>query len=328
MNIADAKTMLLAVCRQPERTIVPYLQGPPGVGKTSIAAQVAETLKLPIIVTNLTTCESVDLRGLPKIENGRTVWANPYPREGRGILVLDEISSAARDVQVAAHHVVHAEVGSDVGVGPEWHIIVTGNRAVDKSLYTAMGAPLRNRLDIIEIEPDAGVTTSWMMDNGIDPLVCGFLRWRPELLIPREMPGEGAFPSPRAYAECSTILSLMVSPQIEQEMLRGKIGEAAAVEFEAYLKTVRELPTIEAIAQDQERAPVPTSPSLLYALITNLSYWSRRTGKSMARFAVRCPAEFALLYIRDVVGHISLKHDPDIRAWIGEHKTLFLGAEL
>jgi hypothetical protein len=328
MNIADAKTMLLALCRQPERNIVPYLQGPPGVGKTSIAAQVAEELDIPLIVTNLTTCESVDLRGLPHIENGRTVWANPYPRSGRGILVLDEISSAARDVQVAAHHLVHAEIGSDVGIGPGWHIVLTGNRASDKTHYTAMGAPLRNRLDIIEIEADVAVSVAWMMEHDVHPFICGFLRWRPELLIAREIPGEGAFPSPRAYTECSAILSLDVNVPIEQEMLKGKIGEGAAIEFCAYLRTARELPSIEAIAADQSNAPIPTSPSLLYALITNLSYWSRKTGKSLAKFAARCPAEFALLYIRDIAGHIRLKTDPDIRAWVSEHKALFLEAEL
>lgn len=323
MNMDNVSKMLGSIFEQKTRSTVVYLQGPPGIGKTAVPAQVAERMNMECIITALPASEAVDLRGLPQITDGATRWACPFPRSGRGVLVLDEISSAPSDVQVAAHHIVRSEPGSDIGVGDGWHIVLTGNRAADKSFFRSLGAPLRNRVVIVDCEADPIISTKYMMDHGCSPLVTGFLRWRPELLTAREIPADGPFPSPRAYEECSNILQLSVSAEIESEMLRGTIGQGAANELCAYLRTARELPSIEAIEQDQERADIPSSPSLLYALITSMSYYTRQTKKSLAKFASRCPAEFALLYIRDVTGHLSLKNDPDVRKWIGNHKKLF-----
>ena len=323
MNIAKAGEMLRAICQQPERELVVYLQGAPGLGKTAICEQIAAELNMPLLNFALPSCEAVDLRGLPTIVDGKTHWACPLPQEGRGLLILDEIASAPADVQVAAHHVVWSQAGSEIGVGRGWHIVLTGNRAQDKTYYRAMGAPLRNRLAMIEIEADAGAWVQWAMEHGIDPLITGFMRWRPELLTAREIPSEGAFPSPRAWEQASHALHLTVSAEIEAELLRGLVGQGAHVELMAYLRTARELPSIEAIERDQARAEVPASPSLLYALITSISQYTRQTKRSLAKFAARCPAEFTLLYIRDIAGHISLKSDPEIRAWIGKHQKLF-----
>ena len=323
MNIANAISMLRSVCSSDERQMVIFLQGPPGCGKTAICEQVALENNLPMLNFALPSCEAVDLRGLPQIVDGRTVWACPLPRDGRGMLVLDEIASSPADVQVAAHHVVHSQSGSDIRVGPAWHIVLTGNRAQDKTHFRAMGSALRNRLIMIDIEPDVQSWVAWAQEHNINPLVTGFLRWRPEVLTAREIPGEGAFPSPRSWAAASRVLGLAVSASTESEMLRGAVGEGASIELCAYLRTARELPSISAIEADQDGSPVPSSPSLLYALITCLSQYTRQTGNSLARFAARCPAEFTLLYIRDIAGRVSLKTDPDIRAWVAKHKKLF-----
>lgn len=326
MNIQKATQMLEAICSNEKRSIVVFLQGPPGIGKTNICEQIANRLNKKLVNFALPSCEAVDLRGLPQIINGRTHWACPLPKEGSGILVLDEIASAPADVQVAAHHVVWSQEGSEIGAGNGWHIILTGNRSQDKTYYRALGAPLRNRIAMIEVEADPGVWVAWAMEQGINPLITGFIRWRPELLTPKngDIPNEGAFPSPRAWDQASRVLHLSgISADIESEMLRGLVGQGAHTELMAYLRTARELPSIEAIEANQEKAEVPSSPSLLYALITSLSQYTRQTKKSLAKFASRCPAEFALLYIRDIAGHYPLKSDPDIRAWVAGHKKLF-----
>ena len=51
---------------------------------------------------------------------------------------------------------------------------------------------MRNRLVMINCEPDVTQWCHWAMDNKIAPTVTAFLRWRPELLISKEIPGEGA----------------------------------------------------------------------------------------------------------------------------------------
>jgi hypothetical protein len=161
------------------------------------------------------------------------------------------------------------------------------------------------------------------MSNGIHPHVVGFLRWRPDLLYAKEIPTDGAFASPRAYESVSHIMHLTVSADVEREMIAGTIGDGAATEFCAYLRTARELPSIDAILAAPEKAAVPTSPSVLYALTTCLSQYTRQIKKPAMAYIQRLPAEFALLYIMDIRDHFDIRSDAAIYAWIGNHKQLF-----
>lgn len=320
----EIASTLTTLFKQETRNVVVFLQGPPGMGKTAVVAQAARRAAKELNTFALPTCESVDLRGLPNIVNGATQWASPLPQDGRGVLLLDELSSAAPDVQVAAHHLVHAEPGSDMSLPEGWHLVLTGNRASDKTHYRATSAPLRNRLVMINCEPDIKQWCEWAMDNSISSTIVGFLRWRPELLISKEIPGEGAFPSPRSWEAVSHLLSFQMSPAIEREMILGAIGEGATIEFDAYLKAARDLPNIESILAAPTKAAVPKSPAQLYALATSIAQYTREHNKSAMRYVTRMPAEFALLYVMDVRrGGYDIRKDEAIAKWIGEHVQLF-----
>ena len=321
----EIASTLTTVFKQETRRTVIFLQGAPGIGKTAAVGQAAKSVGKKLVTFALPTCESVDLRGLPLVENGITRWASPLPREGQGVLLLDEVSSSAPDVQVAAHHLVHAEPGSDMSLPAGWHLVLTGNRAQDKTHYRATSAPLRNRLTIINADPDVKQLAEWAMDNNISPVVTGFVRFRPELLMSKEIPGEGAFPSPRSWEAISNILALETGSLIEREMIQGTIGEGASIEFAAYLKTSREMPAIELIIKDQAKAQLPKSPAQQYALVTSLAQYTRERGESAMRYVSRMPAEFALLYVMDVRrgGHYDIRKDKEIGKWIGEHSKLF-----
>ena len=322
MNTCDLQTTLNALFTLPERAPSVLLLGAPGVGKTAIVAQCAAKACLSLATIALPTCEAVDLRGLPHIDTlGRTQWASPLPREGKGVLLLDELSSAAPDVQVAAHHIVWAERGSDMSTS--YHVVLTGNRASDKTLFRATSGPLRNRLIILNIEPELEQWIAWGQTYGIAPEVIGFLRWRPVLLAAKEIPKDGAFPSPRAWERVSQILSLSVSQSIERELLSGTIGDGPATEFAAYLHSARELDTIEKIKSNPTKARVPSEPSTLYALTSLLAHYTRGSKRGIMAYVKRLPAEFALLYVRDIKEAYDIGSDKEIRNWIAEHPRLF-----
>ena len=154
MNTADVQETLYKLFIKPEKAVNIFLQGGPGVGKTSIVAQAAKKAKKNLITFALPTCEAVDLRGIPHVVDGKTVWASPLPRTGEGVLLLDEVSSAPPDVQVAAHHLIWAEEGSDMSLPKGWHVVLTGNRVQDKTLYRSMSGPLRNRLATVQCQAD------------------------------------------------------------------------------------------------------------------------------------------------------------------------------
>ncbi len=88
------------------------LWGPPGVGKSQLVAQVAARHAVPLVDIRLAQMEPTDLRGIPFRDGRHVVWSVPAAlpdaeRHGpRGILFLDEITSAVPTVTAAAYQLI------------------------------------------------------------------------------------------------------------------------------------------------------------------------------------------------------------------------------
>ena len=79
---------------------------------------------------------------------------------------------------------------------------------------------------------------------------------------------EAAFPCPRTWEYVSNVVNQRANldPGVERALFRGAVGEAAAVEFSAFLKVWRELPHPNAVIDDPENAFVPQNAIALIAL--------------------------------------------------------------
>uniref|UniRef100_UPI0025DB766D AAA family ATPase n=1 Tax=Sulfuricurvum sp. TaxID=2025608 RepID=UPI0025DB766D len=87
-----------------------FLWGAPGIGKSSIIKQIARESGIECIDLRLSLMDPTDLKGIPFYEKDShsALWAPPsfLPREGRGILFLDELNSAAPAVQASAYQLI------------------------------------------------------------------------------------------------------------------------------------------------------------------------------------------------------------------------------
>ena len=89
--------------------------GPPGIGKSSIVAQTAAAHRLRFSDVRLSQLAPTDLRGLPVAVKGISRWYPPefFPRQGRGVLFLDEINLAPPTMQgMAQQLILDRRVGS------------------------------------------------------------------------------------------------------------------------------------------------------------------------------------------------------------------------
>ena len=148
-------------------------------------------------------------------------------------------------------------------------LIACGNRETDRGVVHRMPTPLASRFVHLEIRVDAEDWLAWGAANGIAAEVLFFITYEPDLLhVFDPKSTERAFPTPRTWEFASKIVKHRngLDPEAERALFRGTVGEAAAVEFAAFLKVWRELPHPRAVVNDPENADIPKNASALMAL--------------------------------------------------------------
>jgi hypothetical protein len=240
--------------------------GPPGIGKSSIVAQTAEANELAFIDLRLSQLAPTDLRGLPVAENGLSRWYPPefLPREGKGVLFLDELNLAPPAMQgMAQQLILDRQVGS-YHVPEGWFIWAAGNRKEDMAAVYDMPSPLANRFLHLEVEPEFESFKRYALTHGVHEHILAFLAFRPDLLH-KLIPQQTAWPSPRSWIMANHLHRAHLG-------IESAIGTATAQEFKAFVALYGSIPDLEAILQgDGDGIPFPGEPSLSYATIIGLT---------------------------------------------------------
>jgi hypothetical protein len=249
------------------------LWGPPGVGKSRIVSQVATAHGVPLIDIRLSQMEPTDLRGIPFRNGARVEWSVPAllpdaSRHGpRGILFLDEITSAPPTVTAAAYQLILDRRLGEYVLPEGWTLFAAGNRYGDRGVTYVMPAPLANRFVHYEIEPHLDDWVAWAHAAEIDDRVIAFLRFRPDLLFEFDPARNAvAFPSPRSWEYAHRALAKFAGdPDLLLPALQACVGQAAAVELNAFVEHMTELPDIHAILEGRCR-DVPKTLDLKYGV--------------------------------------------------------------
>ncbi|MBF0470292.1 MAG: AAA family ATPase [Gammaproteobacteria bacterium] len=321
------------------------LWGPPGVGKSQIVLQVGIKHQVEVVDIRLSQMEPSDLRGIP-FRNGALVeWAVPLllPNDGRngsrGILFLDEITSAPPSVSAAAYQLILDRRLGEYRVPDGWAIIAAGNRQGDRGVTYTMPAPLANRFSHFEVDVHLDDWVEWAYLNGIDEAIIAFLRFRPELLFdfdPAHNPV--AFPSPRSWEFAHRALKKFSHrPALLLESLQACVGTVAGIELNAFVENLENLPDIDAILRGEE-VEIPAEIDLQYAVASALvgRAVAVRGGEGAAtvygmilNFANRFPQkEMGVMLVSDL--HRAIGSDlfslPEFEPWAAAVADLLLHA--
>lgn len=284
-----------------------FLWGSPGIGKSAIVKQVAREKNLPVHDVRAALLDPVDLRGIPTVRGDRTTWTAPefLPTGGDGLLFLDELNAAPPLVQAACYQLVLDRALGEYQLPDGWIVIAAGNLESDRAVTSRMSTALSSRFLHLELDIHLDDWSQWAFANEIRPEIIAFIRFRPELLHkfnPRS--GERVFPCPRTWEFTSKILNGSPAREIEFEMIKGAVGEAAAAEFTGFLRIYRDLPSPDAILLNPDQSDVPTDPATLYALCGALARKaSEQTADRLFRYFNRLPPEFSVMAVRDSERH-------------------------
>jgi len=240
--------------------------GPPGVGKSSIVAQVASAAHLDLIDLRLSQLAPTDLRGLPVAAGKVSKWLPPefLPSDGKGILFLDELNMAPPAVQgIAQQLILNRQVGN-YSVPDGWFVWAAGNRKEDRAAVFDMPAPLANRFLHFEVEPHFESFRAWAGTRGVHEQILAFLAFRPTLLHQPDSKNP-AWPSSRSWELASELHEIGMP-------IGAAVGTGAEAEFNAFCKLYQDLPDLEKILlSGGEDIEFPKEPSLRYAITIGLS---------------------------------------------------------
>jgi hypothetical protein len=273
------------------------LWGGPGVGKTSAVREMAEASELPCEVVIASIREPSDFAGLPVVAadgTGVTLaapqWAERLVAAGRGVLFLDEVSTAPPAVQAALLRVVLERSVGDLELPDDVAVVAAANPPDQAADGWDLAAALANRFCHLEWTLEArewadgllaGFTPMQVPKFDTDSMdarlsvarsmVSAFVMARPHLMYspPRDAAGAGlAWPSPRAWAMTARLIAAADVAEDDQDvkftLVAGCVGTAVGAEFLAWSIDL-ELPDPEAVLADPDSYVVPERGDRAYA---------------------------------------------------------------
>ncbi|MFE4634379.1 AAA family ATPase [Streptomyces sp. NPDC056773] len=277
------------------------LWGEPGIGKTAALTQLAASLDLPLTTVIASVHEPSDFSGLPVVgddpaEQGVPMappdWAVRLVRAGRGLLFLDELSTAPPAVQAALLRLVLERRIGTLRLPPEVRIVAAANPRSSAADGWELSPPLANRFVHLQWTHDhevvvRGLGGTWPRATlpRLDPerlpeavdfarrAVCGLLAARPKLV--HQLPsGEsrrgGPWPSPRSWDMTLRLIAFATAAGSSREVLsllvRGTVGDGPGLELLASLDRM-DLPDPESLLADPAAAVLPERGDLRQAVL-------------------------------------------------------------
>lgn len=328
-NITSVKpslaTKMLDICLDADQPVV--LWGAPGVGKSQLTKQSAVRRTMGLIDVRLALLSDVDLRGIPHTDDGWTVWAPPgfLPRANvPTILFFDEMNRAAVSVMNAGLQLFLDRRLGEYVLPPEVRIVAACNRATDGGGVTNLPAALLNRFTHINIEPDYKDWLRWAAGAGINPITQAFIRFRPNLLHAFN-PKAQASPTPRAWEFVSKITWRDEPLDVKSPIYDGTVGQEAGVEYTAFERSWRDLPSITDIMLHPATAPVPKGEATKFAVANALSHeMTMANAGSVFTYLQRLDDEYQVFAVS-----LASQRDPSLQntrafiTWGSSHVDLF-----
>lgn len=270
-----------------------FIWGPPGIGKSELVADVANSGILgnaTVIDLRLALLEPTDIRGYPfrNAETNTMEWSPPADLPSNEwskkydtiILFLDELNSAPPSVQSAAYQLILNRRVGQYALPDNVMIVAAGNRENDRGVTYRMPAPLANRFRHVNMTVDFNDWSSWAINHNIHPDVIGYLTYAKQDLFEFDpKTSSHAFATPRSWSYVSEILFTPGFDNVDsfeqKAEVAGAIGDGMATKFIEHRRIAAYLPSPDDVIKGKAEKldnKLSQEISAKYSLVIGLAY--------------------------------------------------------
>lgn len=319
-----AHDLSVTLSKLTDKKVPVFLWGAPGIGKSSIVKQIAQKKDIGFIDLRLALMDPTDLKGIPFYDRDahQALWAPPafLPKDGEGILFLDELNSAPPSVQASAYQLILDRRVGEYELPNGWAIVAAGNREGDKGVTYKMGAPLANRFVHFEMEISVEDWCDWAYQNNIDESIIGYISYKNEHLFTFDAKNlEKSFATPRSWEYVDKVLKSEIDASVFLETISGAISKEVAVGYLSFKKVQNKLPNIEDILNSGE-AEYPQEADVLHALSVGLVSAVLRDVDALdnvLKYSLNLKGEFSVKVVQDLQRNsVSMEHSAVFKEWV------------
>jgi hypothetical protein len=277
----------------------------------------------------------IDPTDEPNFENG-LMWTRVLSVDKQRVSVkvynLEVEGSHTYTVSnMLVHNCMHLLQKREIGgkkISDNVVFIAATNEKKDKAGVKGILEPVKSRFfSIIRLEPNVQDWIKWAIKKDISIETIAFVRGFPDYLQGFEpsvlMQNT---PSPRTIEHADRLYQMFKDSDssILYEAVKGAAGEKYAIEFLAFIDSMKELPTLQEIIDNPCMAKIPEEISLKFAVSTMLgANTSKENIEKISRYIERLDHEFQFKYYSDI-----LERKPEIGEtsiytnWILKNKDL------
>jgi hypothetical protein len=330
ISIAQAKPLVMDALKA---NLAIMLKSSPGLGKSSLAKEIADEHELELIDIRLSQMDPTDMSGLPMKQGDRAVYlpisnfpleGDPLPKGKNGwLLLLDEINSAPLAVQAAAYRLI---LDRELGTKPlhkRVAVMAAGNLTTDKAITNRLSTAMQSRMIHLTLEADVQAWMNWANKNDIDHRIKSFIEFKPDLLHKFDPNhNDETYPCPRTWE----FMSKLTKPHAELSedriaLYAGTIGEGPAREFFTYTKIFGQIAKIEDILKNPDGIKVPEETGTQFAYTGMIAhYMNEQNAEPLMRFLKRFTIDFQVICLRSLLtSKVNMREHAVIREWIREN---------
>jgi SpoVK/Ycf46/Vps4 family AAA+-type ATPase len=272
-SYGELRSLLLATLRA---GISVLLRGHPGVGKSSLARELAAAMGLPLVDIRLAQRDPAEICGVYFPDRDKQVLALFPPEWVQQacaqpcFVFLDEINAAVTKLhQAAAYQIVLEHRVGPHRFHPDTVVMAAGNLEEDNAIVTTLSSALCNRFAHYVMRVDANDWLGWAQRAGIGEEVCAYIGRHGEEALYHPMDGGYAFPTPRSWEMASRVLA-RADERDAKRVVAACVGPEAAEMLFNFLRVYRRVDARKIIEQgatiDFARGS-QADPSFVYAAV-------------------------------------------------------------